>query len=392
MPDLSVTPQRMKLVAAYVDVEGEYVKVVPPPSNVTQVRFTLSETSAFTGVAGNWPASGGSTAPDFHLAAGQQAMTLAFGGDHTARIDFVVSDYGGRTKITVSAVGENDQHEIRVPKDEDNNMLPDADWIDSNGEEVSSVGRAKDNDADFDPVTSAPPSTANPANGMVGDGLSVYEEYRGFMTRGMHIRTHPEHKDLFMSSNLSWGLAYASPNLPLRVHRVWGQDEIQPTEYDSDRVINFNDTNSGAGGAIPGHSEQKALRAKAATTEIPGLFGEAKTETNTNATPNRTTVIEMYPATAETPAIPPSERLNLLRKIFTHEVGHALHICHRGPTSSPASTSPCTPAETGPGPSAMTTQLFLGSNGQADPPTQYNDADRGQIRLHTNPPQGGSQP
>ena len=66
----------------------------------------------------------------------------------------------------------------KVPKDDDANFIADAcQW---------NNGRAKD-DKDFPPLYGAP-----------GDGLSRYEEYRGFMVQGEHIRTNPNEKDVFI--------------------------------------------------------------------------------------------------------------------------------------------------------------------------------------------------
>ncbi len=381
VPDLSVTPQRMKLVAAYVDVQNGNVKVVPPPSGVSQVRISLSETSAFVGVAGNWPVSGGSTAPDFHLGSGGQQATVTLGGDHTARVDFVASDYGGFTTASVAPVGGGAAHECRIPMDDDGNMLPDAGWEESGGEMITSHNRAADNDADFVPIASAPLSPTNPANGRTGDGLSVYEEYRGFMARGAHIRTSPTVKDLFISSSLVGGAAYADPNLPLDVHQVWGHDDLQPTEYNPIRVINGNDANGGTGGPIPGHSEQKALRATAATT-VGCLLGQALTLSGAPATPNETLVLHVFPASFTSMCgVAPAVAPNAMMRTLAHEVGHGLHLCHRG-----ISPAPCSAAEVGPGLSAMNSGVFPGANGPNDPASQYDGFDQGQMRLHLKHP------
>lgn len=63
---------------------------------------------------------------------------------------------------------------------------------------------------------------------------------------GQHMRTDPGQADLFIQSLLAERLGFAV-NLPIGVWEVWA-DEIMVN-----RSINFNFTNTAAGGDIPGH-------------------------------------------------------------------------------------------------------------------------------------------
>ena len=387
--DLASTPQQMHLVAAYVTNDGGGMRVLPPPSGVSGVSFILTDTSAFLGVASNWPVTGGSTAPDFHLgsgATGASQKSVSFASDHTARVDFVATDYGGFTSLEASPDGGQTRFVTRIPQDDDGNMLPDKGWKLSSGSQVAEFivdSAMPGDDRDSVPVT----SSIHPALGRTGDGLSVYEEYRGFLVRGQHRRTHPDHKDVFVSSNLATGVSYAFPNLPLAVHRVHGPDQALAMEYDADREINFNSTNSGFGGGIPGHSRQKAIRSLATTTLLICILGETFFEQPAGpldlGTPNETEVVKIYPSEHNQtclPLVPAAKLTNEIRRTFGHEVGHALHVCHRN-----CSNSTCADP-VGPGPSIMNCNSFFGSNDEQDPGSQYDSADRAQIRVHVKHP------
>ncbi|GEM_PF-3206252 len=196
-------PQRVKLIAAFVD--SSTGAIVAPPSGVDQVSFALQGTSAFKGIAMN---SGSETTADFSLS----ATTASFSADHTARVDLVCHDYGGFTTVRASAGGQT--VEMRVPKDDNGNWLPDGVWrVIANGRvigEIMDTGLATDADEDVNPM----------GNGVDGDGLVNFEEFRGFMVRGEHRRTNPFQKDLFISSDLPQNIGDVI-NLPVTKHWIF---------------------------------------------------------------------------------------------------------------------------------------------------------------------------
>lgn len=222
-------PQSVQLIAAYVNASGQ---IVPPPS-WAEVRFTLNDTSAFLGVAMNW---GSQTDPDYHLS----ATTASFDTSNdttkknTARVTLICEDYGGFT--TASVTDEVSTPSFRLPDDgPNNNWLPSAGWY-------TSTGNGVDQGAAGDDTDSLPTGGANS-----GDGLSAFEEFRGFMVMGHHIRTNPGFKDVFVFSQFTdHGLGTAW-ELPIAVHAINGN------ELAGDRRIAPNYTNSGYGGNIPGH-------------------------------------------------------------------------------------------------------------------------------------------
>lgn len=72
--------------------------------------------------------------------------------------------------------------ELRVPLDDDNNQVAD-EWQKEN---KVAQGRSVTWDED------------RPLQKRLGDGYTLYEEYRGFMTKAGYVRTSPDEKDLFV--------------------------------------------------------------------------------------------------------------------------------------------------------------------------------------------------
>ena len=106
--------------------------------------------------------------------------------------------------------------DVNIPRDDDGNRIADG-W-------AHNAGAATD-DLDDDP----------PGNGINGDFLSLYEEYRGFYVQGVHHRTNPWQKDVFICDVDALGPGdFTSTNVGARVHY------INADEWDADRRINGN--------------------------------------------------------------------------------------------------------------------------------------------------------
>jgi hypothetical protein len=242
----SLLPQRISIVAAYVDNTGT---IVTPPAS-TNATINLANVSAFRGIAMNASFPGRSdSAPDFEPV----AITASFGADHTARFPVNCWDYGG---FATAVVTHNSQTSppLPVPVDNENgNRIADAGWL-AGTVHIDDTGLGAGVDEDNDPVVSGPPVDL----GLFGDGFVTFEEYRGFVVwNGEHRRTNPFKKDLFLSSDLETGIAFAYPNLPTATHRVTGENETEIPQYrTADRVMNFNWQNDGYGGDIPGRGRE----------------------------------------------------------------------------------------------------------------------------------------
>ncbi|MEM7582801.1 MAG: hypothetical protein AAF560_05430 [Acidobacteriota bacterium] len=346
VPDLVSSPQQMKLVAAYIKLEVDGARVVPPPAGVTSMEFALSDTSAFKGVAGNWPKTNASTDPDFDFGNGSLQRTVNFGTDHTARVDFVAYDYGGITTVEASPDGGATREVIRVPMIDENAVLPSACWR-ASGIRITCDDLNAANDRDGSPMVSGPPGF-----GLRGDGLSVYEEYRGFIVNGQHKRLNPTQRDFFIYRRNLGGALSASEfaligdgfvdALGLQIHEIL-LDEMTGTAVTT-REINRNFENSGGGvsGDIPGRNRQTAviLQFENVTTGDPDVKGDTPTQDERPSIPNRVVWsrvrVNRVDELGGLVSMDSGFRLDLMRYIAAHELGHAVHLCHVGPVSGAA--------------------------------------------------------
>jgi len=76
-------------------------------------------------------------------------------------------------------------------------------------------------------------------DGTPGDGLTLYEEYRGFYENGTHIEGDPAKKDYFVLNKVA---ALASGGIAKfqRISKLAVHGKLQPDELPADRVINKN--------------------------------------------------------------------------------------------------------------------------------------------------------
>jgi hypothetical protein len=335
-------PQSLRAIAAYVDSAGA---IVAPPYGVTSAAFNLEDTSAFTGIAMNFGGDGGI---DYALG----GSTALFASDNTARVTLWCYDYGGFTRVRTSdgvAAAE-----FRLPLDGDGNWIPDI---------LSDSGHPGDDNDDLPTL-----------DGTLGDGLSRFEEFRGFVVQGVHRRTNPMVKDVFIHSQVAGlGIGYAI-DLPMTLH------EIHDTEMSALRQIAPNFTNTGYGGNIPGHldeplppgptfrSGQKAIAVYedlTKTTLVPGSssFGETTAWVDAQQNPRFgppwfmpssgaayvfTIRIRLASPPNNSGTIPdPPFDDDKLRQTIAHEIGHSLNLgdvqyVHPQPPPSPCPSAPAT--------------------------------------------------
>jgi hypothetical protein len=292
-------------------------------------------------------------------------------GGLTVRLTLKCFDYGGRTELT--ATSGPSTATLEIPADADDNWFPDGGW-NTQFTHIADSGLIanQDDDNTCPDLSNVSPQQPPLAQGLIGDGLTNFEEYRGFVIMGTHRRTLPLCKDLFISSDLSTGIwhAFALPTVTWQVNS-------NGTEYNTARVINFNYTNTGLGGQIPGHFDQRALKVLKKMlhpSNDPNIYGyiwPVTGGTQCQLSPNEVDRIEVYEdalvATGWT-----GSNLDELRKIVTgHEVGHGVHIFHR-PDDSGCNDGTIV----GDFDSIMQRLPSIGI------PTSYNNYDMGQIRLH----------
>src|SRR5208337_4431079 len=207
-------------------------------------RFALSDVSQERGVCLNWPPYAQSkTTPDLKIdrkanptldpaGDGQSATTLKSG--ESATVTITSYDWGAYGHLTATAILDNNEGEITahvqggekydltIPKDDNGNHIADF-W------EKTHAGGNAEADDDEQP----------PGNGDHGDGLSLYEEYRGFHVQGGHIWTNPKLKDIFIYDSTGLGVGYFARS-GLAIHLVNANEFAQEAGSPNPRVINPN--------------------------------------------------------------------------------------------------------------------------------------------------------
>ena len=351
-------PQVVTAIAAYVNEQGQ---IVAPPPVAGAVNLSLTNVSAFKGIAMNasHPERGDGMA-DLVLGgatATNQNQTLGANFDpvnHTARVDVVVWDYGalGTLQATHGSVSATP---LKLPADADNNWIPDGGWVaTANGAAISTLITGttpgfRDDDQDMIPEANRP----------FGDGLINFEEYRGFMVRQEHRRTNPYKKDLFVDSDLPDNIGFATA-LPVTVHWVF-EDQLStnsdPLAFDT-FLVNGSYTNA-AGASLATHFNQRGVRVRASVPPFPVVeeYGKAPCVCTPNyiPAPNEPVKpayvwvyeIRMASGDSDDPEVIENPFDETLMKMVTgHEVGHVLTIVHHGGSAvTPPRSSVMGPAD-----------------------------------------------
>ena len=217
----------------------------PPPVAAKKFIFELVGVSREPGIALNFPKNPAKR-PDFDLRFDQryapsliiapngQRAEARFEGVGAESMSTILSsfDWGAYGQLRVTAVladcrhivgylkGQPGRELIPVPKRAADSLIGDA-WPHG--------ARPDNEDSDNDPV----------GDGWAGDGLTLYEEYRGFYENGHHLRTDPAKKDLFIRDKIGGkskaGIMVFAQGTGLAVHH-----ELTDAEIGDDRQINFN--------------------------------------------------------------------------------------------------------------------------------------------------------
>jgi len=153
-------------------------------------------------------------------------------------------DWGawGTLNVTIRLAGQtikghfagDDATDILLPKRQQGSHIADS-W---KTEKNIPLETADSDDSETDPVG---------VPGCTGDGLTLYEEYRGFMENGKHIEGDPTKKDFFVQNlgggDLKPGIRKFTAITGLNVHKDLLKDELDGLHPDGghgDRLINFN--------------------------------------------------------------------------------------------------------------------------------------------------------
>jgi hypothetical protein len=222
----------------------------PAPSSPDQITFTLVTPSREPGVAMNWPPADqlvNPSPPDLNFdksvnktfnvnGDGTQAtFTPPNGSPLGSTVPLTISlsphDWGGWATLNVTATAAGQLINGHFQGDPTTNILLPKRQIGSN---VADIWKTQHNVALSTPdLDDSEPDPAG-RSGCVGDGFTLYEEYRGFMENGKHIEGDPHNKDFFIVNEIG---ADAEPGIwlftqltGLTVHKDIKANEVQTTK------------------------------------------------------------------------------------------------------------------------------------------------------------------
>ncbi len=257
------------------------------PDMTGTVKYELKNVTNYPGIAMNWPTVSPGLDKDLQFAGGRpdtDPIDFAKSGDTMTQL--FVYDYGARGQLsaTITPAHAKSSFTLTIPlpaTEEKGQIYPDNGWdalVDARSSRmihVANTMQSPASDADADPAATVTRITLGSSSivvdrGLKGDGLSLYEEYRGFLVNGSHRRLDPSKKDLFARLDQELiGLDNVFFTLPIRFHYL-RDDEVLSNSLGLRPLVNPNGAVPG-GTVVPGSTSQYALRARWRVTNSPNL-------------------------------------------------------------------------------------------------------------------------
>jgi hypothetical protein len=212
----------LELTATVVAPDGK-----TPNAKVKSFVWELENTSREPGVTMNYPVNAKDNRLDMELTTQGGMFVISPDAQRVDRptpegfsdtVTVLPFDWGGWADLKVTAVladgrtlvgklqGASEQG-LRLPKRAADSKIADA-W-----KKLQSV--TGPDDSDFDNIPAVPAHT--------GDGLTLYEEYRGFYVKGQHVEGDPAKKDLFVLDTTGFvdgGLNKFEKESKIIIHRL----------------------------------------------------------------------------------------------------------------------------------------------------------------------------
>ncbi len=310
-----------------------------PEQRIKELEWELMETSAEPGFTINWPQVPDKNEPDLYFkdqpattpgavrrAVGEtgQKVIVTYSDDGKLSDSIAVHprDWGGWSTLQVTAVLNDDRRVSGrlAGASEDGVRLPDRDpgryiarsWLSDKG--IS--------DGDRSDLEDQPKGDSNK-----GDGLTLYEEYRGFYVNGERVEGDPKLKEMFIvnegeepgsagTANGVAGIALFQKLTGLKVHGTFKREEM-----DADRVVNHN-----ASARTPRLGPQHAVLIKV----DPELAGQANafTPDDRPKTPGGVKYVGLPIDILSRPTMNPG--VSYAAITVAHELLHAVNVYHHG--------------------------------------------------------------
>lgn len=309
-------------ISAHLQVKG---KPNATPLQKGRFIFQLVDASKEPGVALNLPLTGAKTDPDLKFVdsggmeikdEGKRAETVS-DKMQTAQANLGCYDYGAYGKVRVTCQltdgsvvyghlqGEPGKEELSVPKDDNNNHVADS-WESREG--VS--GKADCWDGEQEPSL----------DGRAGDGLTLYEEYRGLVHKGQIVRLEPLQKDLVIVNEAGDKMAAGLKLFESAsgIHVV----ELSKGELADDRLVNKN-----CGEATLGPQYGLRLVSEPLGAGIIGISLPDRVKTSPKDCDK--TVIN-----SDLSFLPGASLQAMTAVGIAHEIGHSLGAQHHGDSGS----------------------------------------------------------
>lgn len=238
--DLNQPKEPGNKLTVYVRV---HKKGDPSTPDKAKISFSLPYVSEEKGVCMNWPKEGAvvqkglqlrqedQTEPKERLLVRDNAHAETPGEVQDVVLVVGSYDFGAWGTLRVTGVKQGKELQVKVrgkaspdldiPLDEDSNRIADH-W-----RHDQTYGQPGDADEE-----------QTPGNDHLGDGLTLFEEYRGFVVKGAHEQAEPGKRDLFICDNTSGKKAGPGIDLFEKASKlkVW---RIDANEFNTDRVVNF---------------------------------------------------------------------------------------------------------------------------------------------------------
>jgi hypothetical protein len=266
---------------------------------------------------------------------------------------YAKSKCGGWQPVRIR-VGGKDRDFVTIPMDENNNLIADRMEEPNNG--ITDWAYAGDPGSDDDKEPTG--------DNKLGDGFTLFEEYRGFMLsqgplacwdqkpeEDPHLRTNPKKKDLFIYTSdplLAFETNFFHLASGLEVHLICerhqqGPRGLTPEDNEQARIVNFTLQKDGPknwNNKIISLHPQHALYLRNSKLEG-GLEGQSPI-----GPPKNVDVVEVDKEKCLAAGQAAGGGQLQLRRVVTHELGHAVSIEHHGDRNIP--TTDVTPPIKGP--------------------------------------------